>query len=551
MKTKIFYILLFFFLFILFPLTVHGNIHTEEYCEILLDSANREYSQKNYIKSIEILTELKTIAEINSWDNYRLMALNNMAITYGFISDYDKSMECYLEAYEIALKTSDKEKETMLLMNISELYASDQQLESAKEYCHKALKIAQEINDTISMGKIYLNLSIITNMEGDLDLAEKYIHSSLFFLQKSSGTWLLAAKVVKASNLYLKKEYDAAEKLVSAILKEYEEQIKKYDHKVEFLILVSRIYHEQNNIDKALYFAQEALKNYPTLKDRIHIYNELSTIYWENNVPDSAWNYKNSVIQLQDSLFKVEVWESREKNRARFELFDLEKTLAKNKAKQRAERMLFVSILVFIVILAIVLIWVFRMRSVKNKQRKTILENEQKITKLELEKEKSKKVILKKQLKEQETVALLEKERLGNENKQLAAKVLIQSNRNELIEEIIRRLSEIPTKSEDSQLQLVIRQLKMQLKESAEWDNFLTYFEQVNPLFLSSLKQEHPDLSIADIRFLSYLFLNFNTKEIASLLNISLESCKKKRQRLASKIGVKTSELYNYLLNIA
>ena len=45
-------------------------------------------------------------------------------------------------------------------------------------------------------------------------------------------------------------------------------------------------------------------------------------------------------------------------------------------------------------------------------------------------------------------------------------------------------------------------------------------------------------------------YLNFNTKEIASLLNISLDSCKKKRQRLASKLGIDTTQLHNYLLSI-
>ena len=193
----------------------------------------------------------------------------------------------------------------------------------------------------------------------------------------------------------------------------------------------------------------------------------------------------------------------------------------------------------------------------QEKNRKLILEQElkkQEIASL-LEQEKSnnerkEKLLLKRKLKEQEMLALLEQERLNNENSQLAAKVLIQSNRNELIEEIISRLSKIPTQSEDSQLQLVIRQLKTQLKDSSELNNSIAYFDQINPSFLSSLKQKHPNLSVSDIRFLSYLFLNFNTKEIANLLNMSFDSCKKKRQRLASKMGVETAQLYNYLLSI-
>ena len=581
-KPKFIYILLIFFFLLYIPLVTYGNTNTREHCKELLNLASQEYSQKNYIRSIEVLTEVKTIAETNNWDDYRLIALNNMGITYNFISDYDKSMECYLDAYEIALQTSDQEKETMLLMNISELYSSDRQFESAKEYCHKALKIAQQINDTVSMGKIYLNLSIIANTEGKLNLAEEYIHLSLAFLKNISGIWPLAAKVVKTSNLYFKKEYDTAEKLVLSILKEYEEEIKRYDHKVEFLILVSKIYFAQNNAERALYFIQEALDNNPTLKERIDIYDQFSTIYWKNNSPDSAWNYKNSVIVLQDSLFKIEVWESREKNRVRFELFDLEKTLAENKAKQKAERTLLISILISIIVLAIILLWVFRIQSIRNKQRKQIVELElEKETLSLLEQEKlnndklrleqqlkeqatlafieqerlnNEKLILAQQLKEQETLALLEQEKLNNEieakNRQLTAKLLSQSNRHEWIKEMLKELSEISDHSENLMLNPLIRKLKIQLKDSSEWDTFLNHFEEMNPSLLMSLQNTHPNFTANDIQLISCIYLDLDTKKIAYLLNVSVETCRKKKERLASKIGIKVSELRDYFKNI-
>ena len=81
--------------------------------------------------------------------------------------------------------------------------------------------------------------------------------------------------------------------------------------------------------------------------------------------------------------------------------------------------------------------------------------------------------------------------------------------------------------------------------------NFTTYFEQSNAQFIETLKARHPDLSPSDIRFLSLLYINLSSKEIALLLNITPEYCKKKRQRMARKLGLTDSrELYKYLTGL-
>ena len=86
------------------------------------------------------------------------------------------------------------------------------------------------------------------------------------------------------------------------------------------------------------------------------------------------------------------------------------------------------------------------------------------------------------------------------------------------------------------------------LNDNEEWKHFSTYFEQRNDAFINALKEQYPELSAQDIRFLSLVYLNLSTKEIALLLNITPEYCKKKKQLIAKKMGLENSKaLYSFL----
>jgi len=56
---------------------------------------------------------------------------------------------------------------------------------------------------------------------------------------------------------------------------------------------------------------------------------------------------------------------------------------------------------------------------------------------------------------------------------------------------------------------------------------------------------------VNDIRFLSYLYMNLSIKEISSLLNITPDACRKRKERIAKKMGLQeTAELFPYLSHI-
>jgi len=83
--------------------------------------------------------------------------------------------------------------------------------------------------------------------------------------------------------------------------------------------------------------------------------------------------------------------------------------------------------------------------------------------------------------------------------------------------------------------------------------NFLQRnIESVNHEFISTLKENCPELTASDLHLASLLKLKFNTKEIATIKNISPDSVKVMRYRLRKKLGLpKDKNLSEYIQNLA
>ena len=125
------------------------------------------------------------------------------------------------------------------------------------------------------------------------------------------------------------------------------------------------------------------------------------------------------------------------------------------------------------------------------------------------------------------------------------------SSRNELIEDLLNYLNnETDIKSVPAVKTLTLH-LRHLLKENNEKENFLVNFEAANPGFMQHLQSLHPDLLPSELRFLAYVRMNLQTKEIASLLNINPESCRRRKIRLSKKLNLdSSSELYNYIIGM-
>jgi hypothetical protein len=526
----------------------------EKDCDNLIVAGVELMQKKDHVKSLELLTEARILAETNHWSKQNFLALNNIGLNYYLLLDYGEALNNYLEAYKIALKDLDAKSEMIVLNNIAILYSKEEKYDKAEEYFGKAFSIAKENNDSIKIGIYAVNLAIVAKEKNQIELSENYLKTA-FPLLENQETVHFQADLVQVELFLLENRLDRAEKAILSLFPELNGDFY-CDYRISALLLLSRIYEQGQKIDKAIDCALQLYGENINPENKIEFYKQLSHLYRLNNQIEKAFNYRDSIDIAKDSLEIIKNGMLFENSRIKFELQNYQNELSKSTEKLNAERKTFGVVFVFAVLLFLIILAIGYANVVKYRRTKIIAKNNQKIFDLELEKERNEKLLLEKQLKEKEILNLLEEEKLKNEieakNRKLAAKALHLTSRNELIEQILNSLSNIPELSRNGMLVNQIKELKYNLKENdAEWQNFLTHFEEVNQGFISTLKNKHPELSANDIRFLSYIYMNLNNKEISSLLNITHEACRKRKERICHKMNLpENSNIYDYLSKI-
>jgi DNA-binding CsgD family transcriptional regulator len=122
----------------------------------------------------------------------------------------------------------------------------------------------------------------------------------------------------------------------------------------------------------------------------------------------------------------------------------------------------------------------------------------------------------------------------------LTMRYLIQKNEilTELHEQIVslkEQSSKFPVRFIKEMEKIISEGLDSQTEE---WKNAMNVLKLSHQGFFKRLKEKYPNLTTNDLRLCSYLRMNFTTKEIAKLLNISGRAVEISRYRLRRKLGL-------------
>lgn len=540
----------FFILLACLFLSISARPNTITHCDSLIQKGIDAMWKKEYKKSLEFLTEARDLAERNRWYQQLFLATNNIGANYYSMLDYGEALNFYLESYTIAVKELKPQQEMVVLNNIAIIYSKEGNYKEAREYFKKAYAIAKENKDYVKVGLYAMNLGNVANETNNVSEARAYIIESLPYLKDNPELLILAQIGLAENNLLMGHPRQAREKAEN--LYRTTNDLNYNDTGISLMQIIARAYLEEKQYDMAAAKAKALLKAKPNLESRKTVYELLSEIYAGKGVYNNALKYKDSVLWAEKEINSIKNGKLLENNKVKFEIRNYKNQIAINEQKLAAERKIYYSIIAVIIAIVTIIILSLRNISAKHKQRKLIAERNQQAIALELEKEKNENLLLEKQIHEKETSALLEQERLKNEiearNRKLSAKALYLSGRNTIIEDVVASISKVPELAKDPSLNTHIKTLKDHLKADHEWDSFITHFEEVNQGYLNRLKTKHPTLTANDVRFISYLYMNLSTKEIATMLNITLEACRKRKERIAAKMELPDSSyLYNYL----
>ena len=541
----------YFFLFILF-LSSLNSFSQEDTRKLILAGIDAMY-EKDYETSLELLTKAKSQAEENNNAENLFLAINNIGANYYSMLDYGEALDNYLEAYTIAIKSLDPSREMIVLNNIALLYSKNNNFEKAVEYFSEAYNLALKNEKPINQAIYAINLGDVYNKQGDLISAEKYLKEA-HELVKENPRLLIESQLALANNYYLKREFTEAKRLSFNLIDQLTDK-EFIEQKIETLLILSKIFLKENDYLKATEYAFKALNEEVNIENKIEIYIQLSSIYSNSLLFEKALTTKDSLLKFQNELHQIKNGRLYETNRVKFEIQNYQKELKAQHEKIAAQQKTFYTVLLSAFIIILLIGWALWNSYITNKQRKILHKRSEEILSLEIEKERTESLLLEKQLKEKETQLLLEQVQLKNEieskNRKLSAKALFLTDRNKLVKSIIRELETSDNIKGQSILNDHIRNLKGLLRTDTELESFVTHFEEVNQGFLNNLRQKHTSLNSNDIRFISYLYMNLSLKEISSILNITPEACRKRKERVSKKLELtESNQLYNYLTSV-
>lgn len=543
----------FLLLCLFFNALTYAGQPPQKYCDSLIEAGIKKMRAGECLASLEVLTEAQTIAEKNNWHKQLFLAKNYIGANYLSVLDYGVALNYFAAAYTIAVNKLEPKYEVMALNNIAILYSKSGKFNKAKTFFTKAYNLSVKEKDSVKIGIYALNLGILASTVNDLPKARQHFDYAVQFLKKDPSLILQLHTAIAENEMQKGNSNNAialSKKLLATIHKWQDD-----NNAITLLLVISKSYLKLKDFKMATEYAEMASKNNTNLETKKSIFEIRSDIYKQSGLLLETIQFKDSIIRIKDTLEVVRNGREFENSRVKFEMQEYKNQIAINKNTIANERKIFYAILTSLTLILLLIILIMRSIFTKQKQRKRIAEANEQLVTLELEKEKSDNLLLEKQFREEQTNALLEQERLKSEieykNRKLSVNALYLSRKNENIDEMLRLLSNLPETAKDQSVRNHISFLKKDMRTDNEWESFVTHFEEVNQGFLSRLKSRHTDLTVNDIRFICYVFMNLSSKEIASMLSITLDACRKRKERIATKLGLPDSgNLYGYLSGI-
>jgi DNA-binding CsgD family transcriptional regulator len=259
----------------------------------------------------------------------------------------------------------------------------------------------------------------------------------------------------------------------------------------------------------ALAEAREALRllklwpSGPYLNDSYHT---LTQIFRATRNYDSAFYYNDRYIKLNDSLEKEIATSSLAISRAKLNNEISRFNIQKLNKEKREQIILRNFIIAGIVLLSLLILLLLNRNRLKTKMKMERIEKE-------------------KTIMEQEIASAQTQMKMFTEN------IIEKTNLVEKLEQ------ELKGREASEGRQAIIAEISQQtILTEDDWLKFKTLFEKIHPRFFIKLKDGSPDITLAEQRMAALIRLNLTTRQMASMLGISVDSVHKTRQRLRQRL---------------
>ena len=446
------------------------------------DIGNVYYDLGNYKLAFEKTVEALKILDTVQKEPWRKADLKRQIGRIEYARENYPSSILYLQdALRLYEETNDNVWQAYTLNDIANSYYDLDSLDTAINYYNKALVIAEEYELVDTQANVWSNLGGINTHRKNFDLAREQLNKSLDFNQQNQDLQSVLFNYLALSELELKSKNrkEALELANRGIM--LSDSIKTPKLKKSFFYQRSEIFREQKKFKKAF----DDLSAYVTLNDSLNKVNNAKQIDELKIIYETEQKEKELIIQQKEI------------------------TLLKER-QQKAEIQKWFIIITALGILAFAIAVIYGLRQ-KMKKNKLIREQ-------------------------------LDKN-IEFKEKELTTHALHLAHKNEILLDLKKQLKELKSKGTNSyQYQKIINNINLDITNDNNWKQFRSYFEEVHKDFNSKILKSYPEVSNNDLRLMSLLKMNLSSKEIANILNISMEGVKKARYRLRKKLNLSTEE---------
>lgn len=447
------------------------------------------------------------------------------------INDFASSLEYYLNALSLFEKQKNWSRFYQLKQVIGDLYVrldrcetAFKELESAYGYYKSNAKDSKELIGIIS------SLGIAYGSCGDLDSALYFLELALDKSEKPYTGIVIGGILNNIGAIYSKKgENEKALLHYNQSL----ELFKRDDIQEGIGVSLSNIAYirsKEKQYVESVKMYKEALAIFRRIRSLIYLrdnYLNLSDVYQKMNDTKNALNYNNLYLELNDSIMNSEVlsrigdlqiqYEIKKKDQEIL-IANQQKTIAvKQKEITDKENSLYV-----------VRMWLLAGGAVLSLIIATLVVRNLIVSRRNTE--------LKAQILEKEKVQLTTEVEL--KSKELEGFALSIVQKNEMLEELKVELKEIAShdSADSEKIKELSQQINNQLYIDRDRKEFEIQLDKAYHSFFAKLDSRFPNLTKNERRLCSLIVMELSTKDIASILNISIDGVKKGRYRLRKKL---------------
>lgn len=460
-------------------------------------------------------------------------ALNWLGATETYLGDFVGANKTHLRALSVYESLKDSAGIFATMREIASANYRQNNFKKAEEYLSKCLEYYKSQSSNIALASTYLTLGEMYHIQGDISqfryynlLALKTFEDEKYAEGIAQTYNNMAVSEMTAGNFQGAKTWLLKSKaLTDSTGDSLQTPIQLYN------IGVCEI--ETGNLaeGKVLLLKSLALNAARKMQGEITVrsYARLASVAELSGDYKSAAEYLKAKQSVSDSLYSIENKKDIEEIQIKYETQKKENELQALKLAEKQKESWIWILSIGLVSLVLLSLLTGMLLFTRSKRREEKLKLEEELRDAELARVQQELDFHKKQLVDY-VDTLREK---TQQIKSLEENLSTQSS-----PEILAEIIETDHEANES----IDSLFGFKILTEEDWMRFKKYFDNVYPGLIQRLRETHPDTTAAEQRLFMLLRLNSDSREIAEMLGISMDSVRKTKYRLKKKLGLKEEE---------